>query len=60
MSVRKQARKKSQLETANEHVQYHSDEEFGTTVLHPENTNSEKLSVEEVIKKMDENQRGMA
>ncbi|HWL24501.1 MAG TPA: hypothetical protein VNR38_12250 [Ureibacillus sp.] len=58
MGKNKDKDKKSPLETGN--VQYHQDEEFGTTVLHPEQNNSKKLSMKEVLKKMDENNRGMA
>ncbi len=56
----KKKRNKSALDVANEQVQYHQDEEFGTTVLHPDRNNSKKLSAEDVIKKMDKNQGGMA
>lgn len=54
----KKDKKKNPLEA--ERVQYHSDEEFGTTVLHPNETNKKELSMKEVLKKMDENNRGMA
>jgi len=51
-------KKNNPLDTEN--VQYHRDEEFGTTVLHPDDTSKKKLSMKEVLKKMDENNRGMA
>lgn len=53
--------KKNPLDHANDNIRFRQNEEFGLiTVSHPDKNNSEKLSVEEVIKKMDENQGGMA
>ncbi|MFC7684961.1 hypothetical protein [Ureibacillus sp. GCM10028918] len=49
------------LDVSKEKVRFSKDEEFGLiTVEHPEKNNSEKLSMKDVIKKMDNNQGGMA
>ncbi len=53
--------KRNPLEVANNTVRLKPNEEFGLmTVSHPPKNNSKKLSLEEVINKMDENQGGMA
>ncbi|MCP1145048.1 hypothetical protein [Lysinibacillus endophyticus] len=53
--------KRNPLEVANNTVRLKPNEEFGLmTVSHPNKNNSKKLSLEEVINKMDENQGGMA
>ena len=52
---------KSPLEVVNHTVRLKPNEEFGLmTVSHPNYNNSKKLSLKEVISKMDENQGGMA
>lgn len=52
---------KNPLDVSQEQVRFSKDEEFGLiTVEHPEKQNSEKLSMKEVLKKMDNNQGGMA
>ncbi|MCM3387103.1 hypothetical protein M3649_03025 [Ureibacillus chungkukjangi] len=52
---------KNPLDLSNEEVRYSKDEEFGLiTVEHPEKNNSKKLPMKDVIKKMDNNQGGMA
>lgn len=56
-----QGKNKNPLDVSNEEVRFSKDEEFGLiTVEHPEKNNSEKLSMKDVIKKMDKNQGGMA
>ena len=57
----KKVKAKNPLDIANEEVRLRKDEEFGLiTVEHPEKANSEKLSLKDVLKKMDDNQGGMA
>ncbi|MDN4492788.1 hypothetical protein [Ureibacillus aquaedulcis] len=52
---------KNPLDVSKEEVRFSKDEEFGLiTVEHPGKNNSEKLSMKDVIKKMDNNQGGMA
>lgn len=52
---------KNPLDVSQEQVRFSKDEEYGLiTVEHPERQNSEKLSMKEVLKKMDNNQGGMA
>ncbi|MDI7742011.1 hypothetical protein QMK38_08345 [Lysinibacillus fusiformis] len=52
---------KNPLDVSQEQVRFSKDEEYGLiTVDHPERQNSEKLSMKEVLKKMDNNQGGMA
>ncbi|QCR32299.1 hypothetical protein [Lysinibacillus sp. SGAir0095] len=54
-------RNKNALDVSKEEVRFSKDEEFGLiTVEHPEKNNSKKLPAKEVIKKMDNNQGGMA
>ncbi|SOC05804.1 hypothetical protein SAMN05880501_104117 [Ureibacillus xyleni] len=61
MKKKNKLKKKNPLNVANEEVRYNHNEEFGLmTVSHPEKSNSKKLSLEEVIFNMDENQGGMA
>ncbi|HWL13843.1 MAG TPA: hypothetical protein VNQ57_12690 [Ureibacillus sp.] len=58
---KKKAKAKNPLDVANEEVRFSKDEEFGLiTVEHPKAANSEKLSLKDVLKKMDDNQGGMA
>lgn len=55
------SKNKNPLDVSQEPVRFSKDEEFGLiTVEHPENQNSEKLPLKEVLKKMDDNQGGMA
>jgi len=52
---------KNPLDVSQEEVRFSKDEEFGLiTVEHPEKNNSKKLPMKDVIKKMDNNQGGMA
>ncbi|HWK24436.1 MAG TPA: hypothetical protein VNS08_15515 [Ureibacillus sp.] len=52
---------KNPLDVSKEEVRLSKDEEFGLiTVEHAKKNNSEKLTMKEVIKKMDNNQGGMA
>ncbi|PYF06796.1 hypothetical protein [Ureibacillus chungkukjangi] len=55
------SKSKNPLDLSNEEVRFSKDEEFGLiTVEHPEKNNSKKLPMKDVIKKMDNNQGGMA
>lgn len=62
MKKRKKAeeqKKKNPLDHANDPIRFHHNEEFGLiTVSHPYKNNSEKLSVEEVFKNLENNQGG--
>lgn len=56
-----EAKNKNPLDVSKEQVRFSKDEEYGLiTVEHPEKQNSKKLSMKDVIKKMDNNQGGMA
>ena len=51
--------KKSPIDVSNDNISYSKNEEFGLiTVSHPDKNDSPKLSVEEAMKKMNNNQGG--
>ncbi|MFJ8235814.1 hypothetical protein ACIQ34_08725 [Ureibacillus sp. NPDC094379] len=59
MTNNRKQRKKSSIDVANDQIHYSKNEEFGLiTVSHPDKNDSEKLSVEEAMKKMNNNQGG--
>ena len=55
------SKNKNPLDLSNDEVRFSKDEEFGLiTVEHPGKNNSKKQPMKDVIKKMDNNQGGMA
>ena len=55
------SKSKNPFDLSNDAVRFSKDEELGLiTVEHPEKNNAKKLPMKDVLKKMDNNQGGMA